>query len=319
MAETSKGDTINKPLKLNQKIRHFKREFDQDPQTVRNLLYARRYTRWLVTCGPRISVAPLRYAMFADSTFKTLLASTGEYLTVHNAQEEATIEQLHKGSRFSRAVAAVQKLTGRVDDDLTIYRPRQRCLYSGDSTIYIDEFKKWSQLGFKSPANRLNSRDDVVRLEERKRTHPEALRVIRDVIEQQPRFGLKEGLFERGHHFRLVYRSQAGQRYVFVPRHLSLENLHEVARDILSECLEYRFRYNNDPTISFVALLSDEVSKANRWVVGLLNTYKIIVVHRSDHDSLLHIVGRSSIDVRDDLFWMSPKFMKVSENTTASD
>jgi hypothetical protein len=171
-------------------------------------------------------------------------------------------------------------LTGRTDDPLTIFRPLQRCLYSQDGNVGTNEFIRWTNgLGFKSPAPRAHSRDPVVRQEERERTAAEAIAVMSSVIEQHKNESPDDGEFLRGHHLRLVYESPGGSRYVFIPRALSLNNLHAVVRGVVAEALEYRFRYKNEG-LCFLALLSDSISDCNNWAIEFLNEHDIVVAVR---------------------------------------
>lgn len=299
----TRGPVIADPDDIDAKIRRFRKECAAHPIIAEKLWGARRYTRWLVSvAGPRTYVAPVRYALFTDTTMQVLQHATAGDLAAEGIQELRRIEEIFDGLIYDRAVAAVQKLTGRTDD-LTIFRPLQRCLYSHDEPDQANEFKKWSERGFISPAKRLDSRDAVVRYEEYKRTAPGAIAVMRALIAQHDSTASSNGQFLRGDHLRLVYETREGVIYVFMPHELLLNNLHCVVRDVLSEALEYRFRYK-PKRLTFIALLSDAIAECNSWVIDMLNEYNILVAVKPQEDENVTLVGKCPKQARHDLQWM---------------
>jgi hypothetical protein len=132
------------------------------------------------------------------------------------------------------------------------------------------------------------------------------------VLVDQAKNARAPGSFMRNSHLHVVYRVN-GLKAVFIPRRVTLTNLHHVVRDVLSEALEYRFRYSDVDEIPalaevgkdlvFVVLFSQPVADDNEWVIRLLNHYGILV--SSLDEGQITIQGRELKRLFSEaLFWL---------------
>jgi len=293
---------LRDPREIVRKIRAFRADCKAHPRISDAVLSARRFTRWMVdVSGTTVHVAPVRYAMFSNVTVSLLQnAEKGDTDSV-GLTEESRIEEIGGDSKlYERACRAIRKLTGR-DDEVTIFVPQQRYLYSDDA---VEPPKTWSSWGLQPTQQRESSIDAAVIEETRLRFSAGAVRVMEAIVAQHG----DKNLFSRNRHLALGFNPNPQDptpRYVFIPRDLNYANLHELVRGVIGEALDYRFRYRNVAPLTFVVAFSRAIIHANDEAIAMLNHYKILVVHYDDEEERYRLRGRcQSRNAGEDLHWL---------------
>jgi hypothetical protein len=271
------GDWVRDPREIQAQVKQFTKECAADPELADKLLRARRYRHFVV--DPATSrIAPQGYAMTYGATLDSLRAASYGDLDIPHEIQNARLEPIDD-SRIrgisDRAWTRLKTISPDypvVREQLTFHLIRQRCLVSADPKLPTKPLTLTSELY--PNLKRIESADPALMLEEVERDRPAARHLIEAAKECGKMFGKK---LKRNNHFSLIDPKKT-MWWVFLPRRVTLTNLHFVLRSVLAESLEYRYRYGKHGIkLKPVVLLSTPISPDNSWVVSLLNSHDIFV------------------------------------------
>ena len=266
---------MSTPIEIQAQIKRFNAEARADPKLADKLIRGRHY-RWFVVDPVTGRIAPALYALWTNATLKSLQKTAKNELRVPAPITSARLDDISRGPLWDRAIRALDRFVPRYSvptDELNISSVRQRCLFSGDPR----DCANLSRFRFpRQSKRRLETLDVALHHEERERHRPQARQLTQRIVERAQAERLE---CFRNPHLHVVVECADGIYYVFLPRRLTLINLHSVIRDVLAEALEYRFRYEHEgEKFRFVVALSFPVASSNDWVVKMLNSHGILVV-----------------------------------------
>lgn len=142
------GCVFKDPRDIVRKVRNFRKDFRANVIVARKLLYARRFTRWVVdVVGTTVHVAPVRYVLYEHVSIKQMQHPIAIATDTPGMIETCRLHEIFEGRPYEQAIKAIKKLTGR-GDELTVFVPAQRDLVSEDP-VRCEDLKKWTRYALK--------------------------------------------------------------------------------------------------------------------------------------------------------------------------